>query len=81
MTRLVTLYSLLLAISTVPGGFAGPACAHKNFQSADCVQKCKSKWGWKGSMMGTDRWGSVVNKLGDSNQNWDSVVYTACGSA
>jgi hypothetical protein len=81
MTRLVTLCSLLLAISACPGGLAGPACAHKNFQSVDCVKKCKSKWGWTGSTMGTDRWGSVVNKAGSSSQTWDSIVSTACGSA
>ncbi|KAF7784468.1 hypothetical protein Agabi119p4_633 [Agaricus bisporus var. burnettii] len=81
MTRLVALFSLVLAISAVPGGLAGPACARKNYQSVDCVKKCKSKWGWTGSMVGTDRWGSVVHKVENSDQTWDSIISTACGSA
>ncbi|KAH9486756.1 Protein PRY2 [Psilocybe cubensis] len=78
MTRLSLLISLSFALPFIPSGLAGPACARKHYQVANCVSICKSKWGWTGSMMGTDPWGSVVKKV-DIN-DWDSVVSVACGS-
>ncbi len=81
MTRLFfAFYSLTLALSIIPGGLAGPACAHKNRGSVDCVKKCKSKWGWSGSMMGTDRWGSVIGKVEHSAVAWETTIAKACGS-
>jgi hypothetical protein len=81
MTRLITFYSLALALSVIPKGLAGPGCAHKNYKSADCVEKCKERWGWSGSMMGTDRWGSVINKVEPSSEAWESTIAEACGSS
>lgn len=81
MTRLAVLYSLVLALSVIPGGLAGPACAHKHYRTADCVEKCKSKWGWLGNMMGTDRWGSVMSEIGKSTEAWEALIAQACGSS
>ncbi|KXN89858.1 Protein PRY2 [Leucoagaricus sp. SymC.cos] len=81
MARLVIFYSLALALSAVPIGLAGPACAHKHYQAANCVEKCKAKWGWTGSMMSVDRWGSVINKVEKSPEAWEEVIAKACGSS
>ncbi|PPQ89587.1 hypothetical protein CVT25_012332 [Psilocybe cyanescens] len=78
MARLTLFISLGLALSSIPSGLAGPACAKKHYQVADCVSICKSRWGWTGSMMGTDPWGSVVKKV-DTNK-WNAVVSEACGT-
>ncbi|KAF9478051.1 PR-1-like protein [Pholiota conissans] len=81
MARLSLFVCFALALSSFPGGaLAGPACARKNFKLANCVSKCKSKWGWTGAMMNTDPWGSVVQKT-DTDKNWDDVIAKACGVA
>ncbi len=79
MARL-SFFSLGLALSAIPATLAGPACAKKNFKSADCIAKCQSKWGWTGAMMNTDSWGSVIKKT-DTANDWDSVIAKACGVA
>ncbi|CAA7266609.1 unnamed protein product [Cyclocybe aegerita] len=68
-----------LALSSLPSGLAGPACARKNYQVADCVQRCKSRWGWTGSLMGSDPWGPVVKKM-DASKDLNAIVAQACGS-
>lgn len=78
MARLSVFVSFALALSSLPNALAGPACARKNFKMANCVSKCKSRWGWTGAMMNTDPWGSVVQKT-DTDTNWDAVVAEACG--
>ncbi|KDR85172.1 hypothetical protein GALMADRAFT_233836 [Galerina marginata CBS 339.88] len=80
MARLSLFISLGLALSSLPSGLAGPACAKKHFQVANCIDICKSKWGWTGAMMGTDRWGSVVKQM-DTATKWDAVIAQACGSS
>ena len=80
MARLTLLISIGLAVSLLPGGLAGPSCARKHHQAADCVSKCKAKWGWTGTMMGTDPWGSVAKPV-DTTKDWDNVIYKACGSS
>ncbi|KAF8203041.1 PR-1-like protein [Pholiota molesta] len=80
MARLSVFVSFALALSSLPNALAGPACARKNHKMANCVSKCKSRWGWTGAMMNTDPWGSVVQKT-DTDTNWDAVVAEACGVA
>lgn len=80
MARLTFFLSIACLLSALPNSLAGPACAKKNYKVADCIQKCKSRWGWTGAMMGNDPWGSVVKKM-DTATNWDSVISQACGSA
>ncbi|KAF9458191.1 CAP domain-containing protein [Collybia nuda] len=77
MTRFATFFSISLLITYIPGGFTGPACSRKHFNTADCVQRCKSRWGWSGKVMGTDPWGPVVQ---NSNQSLDAILSKACGS-
>ena len=76
---MVPLFFFIYIAFLLPPSLAGPACAKKHFKAADCVQKCKSRWGWPGVMMGNDPWGSVVKKA-DAGINWDSVISQACGS-
>jgi len=78
--RLHSLLTLGLAFSCLPSGLAGPACAKKFYQAADCVQRCNSKWGWTGKLMGTDPWGVVMQKTESDSATWDSVISQACGS-
>jgi hypothetical protein len=79
MARLSFFVFIAFLLSVVPTSLAGPACAKKHYKAVDCIQKCKSRWGWTGSMMGNDPWGSVVKKT-DATINWDSVISQACGS-
>ncbi|KAF8973740.1 CAP domain-containing protein [Flammula alnicola] len=78
MARLALFFSLGLALYSLPSALAGPACARKYYKAVDCVSKCQSRWGWTGSMMNTDPWGSVVQKT-DTTKNWDAVIAQACG--
>ncbi|KIK04256.1 hypothetical protein K443DRAFT_424528 [Laccaria amethystina LaAM-08-1] len=80
MPRLGWAFWVPLAISSFQRGLAGPACAKKNYQLANCVQLCKSKWGWSGMMMGTDPWGSVMQKTENTDDAWDAVISKACGT-
>ncbi|KAF8912841.1 CAP domain-containing protein [Gymnopilus junonius] len=68
-----------LALACLPSSLAGPACARKYHGVTNCFAVCKSRWGWTGSMMGTDPWGSVVRKV-DTPESWDAVISQACGS-
>ncbi|RDB29251.1 Protein PRY1 [Hypsizygus marmoreus] len=79
MTRLIPFVPLALLATSLPGGLAGPACSRKYWKTPDCVQKCKSKWGWSGRMMGTDPWGNVMQKS-DPAESWDVALAKACGS-
>ncbi|GLB36328.1 putative protein with SCP / Tpx-1 / Ag5 / PR-1 / Sc7 family of extracellular domains [Lyophyllum shimeji] len=78
MTRLASLLSVALLVAALPGGLAGPACAKKHFKAGDCVQKCRSKWGWPGRTMGTDHWGGVMKKA-NSTESPDAALSKACG--
>jgi hypothetical protein len=80
MARLSFFVSIAFLLSALPTSLAGPACAKKHYKAADCFQRCKSRWGWTGMMMGNDPWGSVVKKT-DAAIDWDSVISQACGSA
>ena len=80
MPRLGWALWIPLAISAFHRGLAGPACAKKNYQLPNCVQLCKSKWGWSGMMMGTDPWGFVVQKTENTDDAWDAVISKACGT-
>ncbi|KAF9569743.1 PR-1-like protein [Agrocybe pediades] len=79
MARLSFFISLGLVFSSLPSGLAGPACARRHYQAADCVQRCKSKWGWTGALMNTDPWGSVITKV-DVNKDIDAFIAKACGT-
>jgi len=80
MTRLTApLLSLAVIFSVLSGGLAGPACSKKYWKALDCVQRCQSKWGVPGRMMGTDRWGAVMQKTESTQDAWDSIVSEACG--
>lgn len=80
MTRLVSLFSVALVLFALPSGLAGPACTKKHWQAKDCVQRCKSRWGWTGSMMGTDPWGSVMQKTDGTAATWEAALNKACGT-
>ncbi|KAF8922373.1 CAP domain-containing protein [Mucidula mucida] len=66
-----------VALSLFSGVLAGPACSRKHWGTSDCVQRCKTRWGWSGSVMGSDPWGSVMSS---SSGSWESTVSEACGS-
>jgi uncharacterized protein YkwD len=76
MPRLSVLLSIVAVVAVIPGGLAGPACTRKYYQTSECIEKCNSKWGYKGSMMGTKSWGSVMVSTEDSPETW---LYRACG--
>ncbi|ESK98377.1 hypothetical protein Moror_127 [Moniliophthora roreri MCA 2997] len=79
MTRLALLVACVALFAVLPYGSAGPACAKKYWQQQQCVEKCKAKWGYPGSMMGTDRWGSVMQKTDTSTEAWNAALAKACG--
>ncbi|KAF5377524.1 hypothetical protein D9615_005246 [Tricholomella constricta] len=79
MTRLAPFLSVALLVASLPGGLAGPACSRKHFKTTDCVQKCMSKWGWTGRIMGNDPWGIVMKKA-DSTESFAAAISKACGS-
>ncbi|KAF5313070.1 hypothetical protein D9619_003028 [Psilocybe cf. subviscida] len=79
MARLAAILTLSVLFASLPSALAGPACARRHFKQADCVARCKSRWGWTGAMMNTDPWGSVVQKT-DTDANWDAAIASACGS-
>lgn len=77
MNRLVYFLAalpLLLVFTTSVD--AGPACARRNEGTDACIAKCGSKWGWPGSVMGTDRWGQVLTKT--TTDDMGAVVTKAC---
>ncbi|KAI0639329.1 hypothetical protein C8Q77DRAFT_53695 [Trametes polyzona] len=77
MTRLVCfLLSLPLLLVFTTSADAGPACARRNEGSDACIQRCKSKWGWPGHVMGSDRWGQVITKTVTNDMG--AVVTKAC---
>lgn len=76
MARLVF---VALLFGLLPTGLAGPACAEKHKTAADCMLRCNLKWGFPGSMMGTNAWGSVMNKGGDDDSAWNNYLAIACG--
>lgn len=81
-TQLLTLtlpLLVLLAGSLVPAVSAGPACAKRNEGSDACLEKCGSRWGWPGRVMGTDPWGNVINAVTTTSTNaMGSAVTKAC---
>jgi len=79
MTRLATFFLSLsfVIVSLLPGGFAGPACARRHWMGASCLAICASKWGFPGSIMGTDPWGAVMKPTG---ANVSTVLSEACGA-
>ncbi|KAK1223793.1 hypothetical protein PQX77_013317 [Marasmius sp. AFHP31] len=82
MTRLASLTAscIIVALAVLPTGLAGPACAKKNYSQQLCIERCKARWGYPGSLMGSDRWGSVMRKTTDtSNEAIDAAVAKACG--
>ncbi|KAJ6574815.1 hypothetical protein B0H19DRAFT_614633 [Mycena capillaripes] len=70
---------LALSLGLVQNGLAGPACAEKHKTASDCMLRCNLKWGFPGLMMGTDPWGTVMHKTGDSDEAWDKYLALACG--
>lgn len=78
MSTLALLFALSV-ISVLPGGLAGPACTRKYYGASDCVQKCGSKWGYPGYMMGSNPWGMVFQTTDISTAAWDAVIAKACG--
>ncbi|KAH9857844.1 CAP domain-containing protein [Lenzites betulinus] len=77
MNRLVYfLLSLPLLLVFTTSAHAGPACARRNEGTDACIQKCGSKWGWPGSVMGTDRWGQVLTKT--VTDDMGAVATKAC---
>ncbi|KAG7099397.1 hypothetical protein E1B28_001250 [Marasmius oreades] len=80
MTRLASVTALCLLALVIPSGLAGPACATKNYRQQQCIERCKAKWGYPGSLMGSSRWGPVMRKGTDkSTQAMDAAVSQACG--
>ncbi|PPQ76412.1 hypothetical protein CVT24_012629 [Panaeolus cyanescens] len=79
MPKLHSFISLALALSSLPNSFAGPACAKRHYQAADCVETCKSRWGWSGAIMGTDPWGSVIKNV-DPAKALEDAIKEACGT-
>jgi len=80
MFRLALLFLFALVLCILPGGYAGPACTRKYYQTVDCVQKCSTRWGYPGSMMGSNPWGVVMQKVDDdSKAGWKSAIAEACG--
>ena len=77
--RLAIYASVAFVLSALPAGLAGPACAQQYYKQADCVSKCKTRWGWAGFHMGTDRWGAVVDSA--AGQSLDNAIAIACGSS
>ncbi|KDQ63808.1 hypothetical protein JAAARDRAFT_29854 [Jaapia argillacea MUCL 33604] len=81
MSRLAVPFTLaatfvLTILSAVPNTLAGPACARRYWQTEDCLTKCIQNWGWPGSAMGTDRWGSVMKP---ASQDAAAILSQACG--
>ncbi|KAL1952026.1 hypothetical protein VTO73DRAFT_1175 [Trametes versicolor] len=77
MNRLVYfLAALPLLLVFTTSADAGPACARRNEGTDACIAKCGSKWGWPGSVMGTDRWGQVLTKT--TTDDMGAVVTKAC---
>ncbi|KAF9044889.1 PR-1-like protein [Hymenopellis radicata] len=66
-----------VSLSLFSGALAGPACSRKHWGTSDCIQLCKTRWGWSGSVMGSDPWGSVMSS---SSGSYESTVSEACGS-
>ncbi|THU94825.1 PR-1-like protein [Dendrothele bispora CBS 962.96] len=79
MTLLAVLSLYIAVLAVVPPGSAGPACARKNYQSQQCIERCKGKWGYPGFVMGSDAWGSVIQPSAVSAASWDNMVSKACG--
>jgi hypothetical protein len=81
MIRLANFFlfiSFFIVSPLLPGGFAGPACARRHWMAANCVATCASKWGFPGSIMGTDPWGAVMKP---SDTNMSTVLSEACGGS
>ncbi|KAG2023285.1 hypothetical protein CC2G_000955 [Coprinopsis cinerea AmutBmut pab1-1] len=84
MARFATLVTFVAAAACIPNVFAGPApssgpaCAAQNKGLADCITKCRHKWGWNNGLLGADRWGPVV--LPKSNANLEAHIASACGT-
>ncbi|KAF7306661.1 SCP domain-containing protein [Mycena indigotica] len=74
------LIAIALLVGLLPSGLAGPACAQKYKDTSDCIQRCSSKWGYPGLMMGNDPWGSVMEaKTGKTIDDFYLQVAIACG--
>lgn len=58
MLHLVAFYFLVLVLSVIPSGFAGPACARQQCRTTDCGKRCKVKWNSAGNI--TEIRGSFV---------------------
>lgn len=71
---------LFLAAFAIPSGLAGPACSRKHKSASDCIQKCRARWGWSGTVMGTDPWGQVIHSTDNSVAAFESTIAAACGS-
>jgi hypothetical protein len=74
----VVVVAMVLA-NNIPGGLAaGAGCVNKNWSSAEeCIQKCTSRFGWLGHIMGSDPWGMVVRPANDL-EDPSTAVETAC---
>ncbi|KAL0950954.1 hypothetical protein HGRIS_007706 [Hohenbuehelia grisea] len=83
MSRLASLWFAFVVLASIhPLALAGPACARRHYQTDNCVQLCKSKWGFPGRMMGSNPWGVVMAKPSKSNGDiWDQALANACGKA
>ncbi|KAJ7783468.1 PR-1-like protein [Mycena maculata] len=73
------LLSLALIVGLLPSGLAGPACAQKYKNAADCISTCNQRWGYAGLMMGTNSWGSTMKTTGSTENDWNSYIANACG--
>ncbi|KIK71203.1 hypothetical protein GYMLUDRAFT_320972 [Collybiopsis luxurians FD-317 M1] len=79
MTRLAVLFTSAVILVAVPFGSAGPACARKHWQQQSCIEQCKGKWGYPGLMMGSSRFGDVIQKA--ATDDWSSIIASACGTS
>ena len=71
--------AFLYVFLALPRALGGPACALKHKNQADCIAACASRWGWPGSVMGTDRWGAVMSP--EKSQSASDMLSSTCGAS
>ncbi|KAF7319923.1 SCP domain-containing protein [Mycena kentingensis (nom. inval.)] len=71
--------AIAVLVGLLPSALAGPACAQKYKDTSECIQKCSTKWGYPGLMMGNDPWGSVMQTTGKTIDEFYLEVAKNCG--
>ena len=78
MRSVLPIATVVLGFFSLPTTLAGPACSRRRQKQANCVAECSAKWGWPGSVMGTDSWGNVMSP--SESKSISAIIASACGS-